>query len=58
MLVLKILVTLFVSFSCFTGVIKNIGLFANTPHEIRNFTIYTICEWLWKAFVIVTIWLV
>lgn len=58
MLVLKILVTLFVSFSCITDVIKNVGLFANSPHEIRNFVIWTICEWLWKAFVIVAIWLV
>ena len=58
MLVFRILATVFVGISCVTTLIKNIAMFAERDNEIRNVSIWTIYGWLWRAFVIVAIWLI
>lgn len=59
MLVFRILSTVFLGLSCITSLMKNINMFGDNTHqgdkEVIGFTIY---GWLWRAFVIVSIWLI
>ena len=56
MLALKIIATVFLGLSCVTSVIKNAALFANKDNEIQNFSIWSLYGLLWRAFIIVALW--
>lgn len=53
MLALKIIATIFVAVSFVTTFIKNQTLFEG---ENRAITLTTVWGWLWRAFVIVALW--
>lgn len=55
MLVLKILATIFVAISFITAYTKNQTLFDG---ENKAILLTTLWGWLWRAFVIVVIWLI
>ena len=59
MLVFRILTTIFIGISCITTFIKNINIYADKG-RYDNACIFatTIYGWLWRAFVIVAIWIV
>ena len=59
MLVLRILATIFVGRSCITAFIKNVNVY----HDKGKFDdaciiASTAYGWMWRAFVIVAIWLI
>lgn len=61
MLVFRILGTIFVGLSCITTMIKNANCFSQ-GHD-KNIEkmltwIATVWGWLWRAFVIVALWLI
>lgn len=55
MLALKILATIFVSFSVFTGIIKNARSCDDNEIAFIVFSIYSI---LWRTLVIVALWVI
>lgn len=57
MLALKIISTVFLGLSVFTCVGKNLCMF-DRDNTGRNFYLWTIYSWLWRALVIVTIWVI
>ena len=59
MLVFRILATVFVGISCITAFIKNICVYYNEGKFDDACIIATsIYGWLWRAFVIVALWLI
>lgn len=56
MLALKIISTVFLSFSIITGTIKNAALCEATDIDERFGTVMTLYSLLWRVLVIVTIW--
>ena len=58
MLVLRIIATVIIGISCLTCALKNINIFSYGPHPNRDVIIVTIWGWLWRAFIIVAIWLI
>ena len=58
MLVLRIIATIIMGISCLTCAVKNINIFSYGSHPNRDVIIVTICGWLWRAFIIVAIWLI
>lgn len=58
MLVFRIIATILMGISCITAACKNISIFGQTPHPTRDVIIAINISWLWRAFVIVAIWLI
>lgn len=61
MLVIRIIGTVIVGLSCFTAFIKNCAIFKHceTDKEIVLKTYgWTIYGWLWRAFIIVALWII
>lgn len=59
MLVFRILATVFMGFSCITTFIKNITVYANKgKYDDACIIATSIYGWLWRAFVIVALWLI
>ena len=59
MLVFRILATVFVGISCFTCFIKNVVFFKDDEkYQLAKVSIWTIYGWLWRAFVIVSLWVI
>ena len=59
MLVFRILATILVGISCLTAVIKNINIFGGRKSSDDYFVVAAIIYgWLWRAFVIVALWLI
>lgn len=59
MLALRILSTVFVSLSCITTLIKNISIYAGKgKYSDACIIATTIYGWLWRALVIVSIWVI
>ena len=60
MLALRIIGTVFVAFSCITTLLKNCAVFKDISDDsalVRRVGLWTIYGWLWRAFVIVALWL-
>ena len=55
MLALRIIATIFVGLSCITTVLKTMAIYEEEPEKIVLFIIYS---WLWRALVIVTLWII
>ena len=55
MLALRIIATILMGISCLTAFFKNISIFAD--EKVRWVVIPTIYGWLWRAFIIVVVWL-
>lgn len=58
MLVLKIISTVFVGISCITTVLKNLIIVHDNEVNTVGFILATLYSLLWRALVIVTIWVV
>ena len=59
MLVFRIIGTIFVGFSCFTAMVKNINIFGGHNSSDDLFVAgTTVWGWLWRAFVIVALWII
>ena len=59
MLVFRILATIFVGLSCITTFIKNVSVYhGKGKFEDACIIAATTYGWIWRAFVIVTIWLI
>lgn len=58
MLVLKILATIFVSISVITGISKNINLCENEGASTASFIVVSLYSILWRALVIVALWVI
>ena len=59
MLVFKILGTIFLGLSCLTAMFKNINIFGGRNSSDDWFVIgTTVWGWLWRAFVIVALWVI
>lgn len=58
MLIFRILATIFVGLSCITCFLKNISIFSDWKHPYRETILFTNYGWLWRAFVIVAIWII
>lgn len=60
MLVFRILGTVLVGLSCLTAFLKNCTIFKelNEDKLVRNVCGWTIYGWLWRAFVIVALWVI
>ena len=57
MLALRIIATTFIGLSCITTVLKTMAIYEEEPEKIVLFT-FTIYSWLWRALVIVTLWII
>lgn len=57
MLALKIISTVFLGLSVFTSVGKNLCMFERDETG-KDFLLWTLYSWLWRALVIVTIWVI
>ena len=59
MLVFRVLATIFIGISCLTAIIKNINIFGGDTgtHDVVVI-MSTAWGWLWRAFVIVALWLI
>ena len=55
MLVLKILATIFISFSVFTGIIKNAKTLDDNEYAFVVISVYSV---MWRALVIVALWVI
>ena len=55
MLVFRILGTIFVGISCLTAFSKNINIFTDSNKLVVMSTLYS---WLWRALVIVALWII
>ena len=55
MLALRIIATILMGISCLTAFFKNISIFGDEKN--RWVIIPTIHGWLWRAFIIVVVWL-
>ena len=55
---LRIVATVFVGVSCLTALIKNIFIFDRSVYTLKNIFLSTLYGWLWRAFVLVAIWLI
>jgi hypothetical protein len=59
MLVFRILGTIFVGLSCLTAMFKNINIFGGRNSSDDWFVAgTTVWGWLWRAFVIVALWVI
>lgn len=60
MLVFRIIGTCFVGLSVFTAFLKNCVIFKDIVDErlVRNVGGWTAYSWLWRAFVIVALWII
>ena len=60
MIVFRILATIFVAISCITTFIKNVNVFNNAKDnfDFKAIIVTTIWGWLWRAFVIVALWVI
>ena len=58
MLVLKILATIFVSISLITGIMKNASVCDNADTSTLTFIIISLYSILWRALVIVALWVI
>lgn len=60
MLAFRIIATVLMGLSCFTALVKNINIYAkhNTKSEDIAIIISTAYGWLWRAFVIVALWVI
>ena len=60
MLVFRIIATVLLGISCFTALVKNINIYArhNTKQEDIAVIVSTAYGWIWRAFVIVVLWLI
>lgn len=58
MLVFRIIATVLLGLSLMCAPMKNILFFNNTRKEVRNAIIGTLWSLLWRAFVIVAIWII
>lgn len=58
MLIFRIIATVLLSLSLMCAPIKNILIFKDTRKEVRNALIGTLWSLLWRAFVIVAIWII
>ena len=58
MLVFRILSTVFVGLSVFTGLVKNIAFFKDSKNDLLNVSIWSIYSLAWRALVIVSIWII
>ena len=56
MLALRIIGTVLIGFSCFTCLFKNIGMFSD--RKDRYVIGWTAYGWLWRAFIIVALWVI
>ena len=58
MLALRIIATVILGISCITSALKNISIFGGTPREFTYITYTTLYSWLWRAFIIVVVWVI
>lgn len=59
MLVLRIIATIIMGISCLTCAVKNINIFGGRNPSDDYFVVAAIIwGWLWRAFIIVAIWLI
>lgn len=63
MLVFRIIATLIISISCITCFVKNVNVFlklSGFSEKERDMAIIisTVYGWLWRAFIIVALWLI
>ena len=59
MLVLRIIATIVMGISCLTCAIKNINIFGGRGPKNDYYVVATIVwGWLWRAFIIVAVWLI
>lgn len=58
MLVFRIIATVFMGLSCITCFFKNISIFSDWKHATRDVLMISIYGWIWRAFVIVALWLI
>ena len=59
MLVFRILATIFLGFSCFTALAKNVNIYVDKgKYNDTAIFVSTIYGWLWRAFVLVALWLI
>lgn len=60
-MVFKIISTVFIAISCLTTLLKNCVMFKDIQDDrklTRSVAFWTIYGWLWRAFVIVSLWLI
>lgn len=62
MLVFRIIATCFVGLSVFTSFLKNCTIFKDIVDDdsrlVRRVGGWTLYSWLWRAFVIVALWII
>ena len=58
MLVFRILATAFLGISCVMTLPNKVSIYKDTPHSDRNIALSTIISLLWRAFVIVAVWVI
>ena len=58
MLIFRILATVIMGLSCITCFLKNISIFSTWEHPDRNVILWTIYGLIWRAFVIITLWII
>ncbi|MBO7713392.1 MAG: hypothetical protein J6S85_07450 [Methanobrevibacter sp.] len=59
MLALKIIATVLLGLSCITTFIKNVNIFEDSNEKSFNtkaIALFTLWGWLWRALVIVALW--
>ena len=58
MLVFRILTTVFISISIFTALLKNIAVINDKEAQVGATVFYCLWSVLWRAFVIVAVWVI
>ena len=60
MLIFRILGTVLVGISCITSFLKNCLIFKefDDTRLVRNVSGWTLYSWLWRAFIIVALWVI
>ena len=58
MLVFRIIATVLVGISYFTSFVKNTNFFKEDINQDRKIILWTLYGWLWRAFVIVALWVI
>ena len=58
MLVFRIVATVIMGFSCSTCLFKNVNFFKEDIYQDKKIVLWTLYGWLWRAFVIVALWVI
>lgn len=58
MLVFRIVATVLVGISCSTCLFKNVNFFKEDIYQDKKIVLWTLYGWLWRAFVIVALWVI